>query len=659
MVRILSLFLLLVLPELSLALQKSTYSESDESLYTEFRARSSKSKGFSTACYSEGVLLATNKTSLTAGTRILLFSDSADVNKTIKRFRNRLKKARGAAKKRFRQRIKSLRSGLNRCSEGSGGENGGGSTSFRHPGPGTSAIGTNVDWNDYFTPEIKFCDLFKQSREFVPVTNDVFDSGTLTLRSDGYPTFLPQGNTIATTLLGFGAQGTEMPAGTYTFSFEGSGQIVMSGDGLTDGERSYETAGTFSVRYQPNSGGIWFNVVRSEQSDPIRNIRFIIPGYEDTCDSDPFYEPFITFLQNFSVVRVMNMMQVNNTEYPCDGGQAVTSTSCVRSWGTRTLTTSQTQGGGRGVALEHIVGLANEANVDIWINMPHATSEEYIQNAAELVCGSLESNLRVYIEYSNEVWNQSDEFPQSDWAANMESSLGLRQSGDPVLGQRYYVNRVIRMYELFEAACGARRVVNVLGGWSGSSSMNQLNLADFSDSSVNPNNVQPEGLAIAYYSGIWLVDYLERTGQASTATVSQMLSLMEQNITGDVVVDDGTEESMVSAVTSNLPHATNAGIPLIAYESGQHVVSQSFENSDQIGPTVVALNRDSGMYDLYISMYRSWFNNGGSLAMHFSGVGEFTGESGAFGVKESFDQSLSSAHKFRAILDMQSELSSD
>lgn len=40
-----------------------------------------------------------------------------------------------------------------------------------------------------------------------------------------------------------------MPDGTYTFSFEGSGQIVMSGDGLTNGETSYETADTYSVPY--------------------------------------------------------------------------------------------------------------------------------------------------------------------------------------------------------------------------------------------------------------------------------------------------------------------------------------------------------------------------------------------------------------------------
>lgn len=41
---------------------------------------------------------------------------------------------------------------------------------------------------------------------------------------------------------------------------------------------------------------------------------------------------------------------------------------------------------------------------DIWINIPHAADDEYVTNLAKLIKDKLDPSLKVYVEYSNEVW---------------------------------------------------------------------------------------------------------------------------------------------------------------------------------------------------------------------------------------------------------------
>ena len=69
-------------------------------------------------------------------------------------------------------------------------------------------------------------------------------------------------------------------------------------------------------------------------------------------------------------------------------------------------------------------------NEDLWINVPHLATDEFITNLANLILygsdGSapytsaqanpvwpgLNSNLRVWIEYSNEIWSGGPSFAQ-------------------------------------------------------------------------------------------------------------------------------------------------------------------------------------------------------------------------------------------------------
>ena len=55
--------------------------------------------------------------------------------------------------------------------------------------------------------------------------------------------------------------------------------------------------------------------------------------------------------------------------------------------------------------VEVMVELANEAGVNMWVNMPTNASDDYIRYYAAYVRDHLRPDLTVHVEYSNEVWN--------------------------------------------------------------------------------------------------------------------------------------------------------------------------------------------------------------------------------------------------------------
>jgi hypothetical protein len=65
--------------------------------------------------------------------------------------------------------------------------------------------------------------------------------------------------------------------------------------------------------------------------------------------------------------------------------------------------------------------LANAVGASPWFCMPHFASDDYIRNFAQLVLSSLRPDVKVYVEYSNEVWGTL--FPGGQYAQIM----GLRE----------------------------------------------------------------------------------------------------------------------------------------------------------------------------------------------------------------------------------------
>ena len=74
--------------------------------------------------------------------------------------------------------------------------------------------------------------------------------------------------------------------------------------------------------------------------------------------------------------------------------------------------------------------IANQLNksADIWVNIPHLASDDYVINLARFMLREINSTTSIYIEYSNEVWNY--EFPQEKYNADAAND-SVRNHGDP------------------------------------------------------------------------------------------------------------------------------------------------------------------------------------------------------------------------------------
>jgi len=667
---VLALIVLSLAPARLQAASKVTVTPSNIDSFEDFVA--GKGRAYSTACYeSTGVALGKSKqVSTGAKFKVYLHDVSNPKSSEIRKFLRRLNKKRkknptAPAAKVLKLKVKSIRNALSRCFEddgsGGGGGNGGGGNGSPKVGPERPSVGINVEWVSDWTTEIKFVDRIKAAREWVAKNADGsgWDVGTLTLRPDGYPTHIPQTNAgismRAANVIGLEQQGLHMPAGNYTFSFKGTGTVSVSGNGT--GDHTYTQAGTYTISYTASDGGIWIDIERSEASDPIRDMHFVMPGHVDTYQSQPFYPPFIDFMDDFTVVRFTQTMQTNSGTYVCDNGVEATDATCTKAWSNRNTTEYFTQASPKGVALELLIDMANAANVDPWISVPHGANADYIKQMARLVRDRLNSNLKVYIEYSNEVWNYAFDYPQSQWARANGIQLGLEPEDPYLAGLKFFAQETVNMIRIFRLEFGSQsdRVVGVLGAWVDNAWLADQMLTHISLSSVNPDGTMPDVVASGVYVGVWIADAIRETGAISSTTVSQIIDWVEQNVTQSVTnpaFPDEPERSIATMVQEMTDIIVKKyGLIHIAYEGGTHLVeSRGWDNNEQLGAKLVAANRHARMGTVYKSLLNTWREQGGTLFVAYAGVGGYSNIWGSFAHKEYYSQTANEAPRWGALL---------
>jgi hypothetical protein len=74
-------------------------------------------------------------------------------------------------------------------------------------------------------------------------------------------------------------------------------------------------------------------------------------------------------------------------------------------WGTQTFNGLNPNCRFGGPSIEAMCALCNEQNADMWINIPPLADDSWNTAAATKVLANLNSNLKVYIEKSNEIWS--------------------------------------------------------------------------------------------------------------------------------------------------------------------------------------------------------------------------------------------------------------
>lgn len=474
-----------------------------------------------------------------------------------------------------------------------------------------------VDWSS----TLMFTDLMHEAREWIPQTNSIFDTGeTLNLRpSDGYPASLLSGHWASTGLKT--GSGGFYPAGNYTLLYDGEGNVGVRHDAIT-----YHTEpGLIRFRVDnPSGSGILLTIYETNPANPVRNIRVVLPGFEDSYETQYFHPKFIESLQPFSVLRFMDTQHTN--------------WSAVETWDHRTKYENYTQQGPYGASIEMMIDLANEVGADPWFCIPHRANDQFIQNFAAMVRDRLNPDLKVYIELSNEIWNSF--FGQAQYFE------GIGKSRYPEVTPfearlRAQSDRSVEMFDIFEQVFGGtERVVRVIGSFHVGTWASQTLLA------WNNTYQKTDAIATAPYFGHALGN-----PNAGHNTPNQSLDYVFSFLATDMAAQRNQSLSQKAI-------ADSFGVRLITYEGGQHLAAGGeWQENSAVTQLFTTANRDPRMRQLYRDYHRGWYEDIGDLFVSYSLTGPLYNKYGSWAMIEKYTRPFSEAPKYMGLLDFYNEIS--
>ena len=321
-------------------------------------------------------------------------------------------------------------------------------------------------WNFSFVePQIIFKDVFKQSSDWIQSdlsSDDSSISDQLPIDNQGWPAVnLPWtgpngGPPQKLSTLVFTSIANLYPSGNYTLVLSGSNFRLRLTGATPFGE--YTEAGSYSVPVDNSDTlGLVFELSEYDLNDPLR-IKLLLPGTIDD-DRQPFNPSYLSDWNGIHLLRLMPIMATIEGSFPCSNGASVTSSNCIKEAEDRPMRSDRSQGLAKGVALSYLIDLCNALHVGgCWFNVQHAASEDFIRQMARELKQRLNKNIKIYIEYSNEIFNaeEQDGIPQYPQHAYL-AALGIANGYDAdatAARRKQYAAVSARTFDIFREIFG-------------------------------------------------------------------------------------------------------------------------------------------------------------------------------------------------------------
>lgn len=452
--------------------------------------------------------------------------------------------------------------------------------------------------------------------------------------ADGWVRSLPRdagsvGTLILTDLPEAAAPSLE---GRYVLRFEGAGVVEPKG------RASNIRYGRGEVRfdYTPGPGSVEILIQRTNTKNPVRRISVVREDRLPLWESGAIFNPDWTArLASFDTLRFMDWMETNN--------------SAQSSWANRPLM-ADASWAHEGVPLEVMQKLANDLGKNMWVNIPHLADDTYARNFAQMVRGGLEESQKVYVEYSNEVWNF--QFAQTRWA----DAQAQARWGKADVGTQFYAMRAAEIARIWtkDFAGQEGRLVNVISSQTGWLGLEENILAAplvVAEGAPKPADAFDAYAVTGYFGGIlglearreqvtgWLDESLARANDAVTArglegterqaaitntqydyaTALAAQELKDGSVTGQNV--DTVSDLRERVWPYHADVAKNAGLELIMYEGGTHIVGIAAQVDDvRLTAFFQHFNYSKEMGALYDALIDGWRAAGGHLFNAYADV---------------------------------------
>jgi hypothetical protein len=421
-------------------------------------------------------------------------------------------------------------------------------------------------------------------------------------------------------------------AGTYKLSFIGQATIAVSGGGVVANQFFNQGSNTTTADWILSTktiATVYFLFTNTQATNVsavntgIKNIRLYRPGFS-TDGTIVFTPEFISAMQKFGFIRGMEFTATNDN--PQDIWESRSKPSY---FGVKSL---------NGASFEHLIEIANGVNRDVWINIPVKADDDYITKLAQLfkygsdgsipytgiqadpIYPPLSQDLKVYVEYGNEIWNQL--FPSSRAALVLSDTARLNISPYHPINfdgavtndqygafKRWIAYRSAYISLAFRAVFGDSAMMSVvrpiLASQVGNGSAylsNGLAWAEQYFSAIRAT--APPNLAIRAVPELWYGGGGAAYYGSSTAPLDTAPSTLTAYFSGLPTSDFGI------SVAEDATYLKGYGLKCVAYEGGPGPGGSA--SGDISGATVsAAYNNDLRIAACMITAQAIWDANGG------------------------------------------------
>ncbi|QUJ75219.1 hypothetical protein KDD17_09310 [Sulfitobacter albidus] len=506
------------------------------------------------------------------------------------------------------------------------------------PAPGRMGLGLApvTDWST----QQPFLDVMKTARPWIGHLAGQFGGIEYDelvaqghIDAEGWVTSLPRNaGSVGTLILTDLPEAAQSLAGRYVLRYKGRG--VVEPKGRVANVRY--APGEVRFDFTPGPGTVEIRIQRTSASDPVRRITVVREEHLDLWARGAVFNPaFLRRLEGFDNLRFMDWMETNNSQQSA--------------WADRPKL-SDASWAHHGVPLEVMLALAGTVGADAWFNMPHLADDGYVRAFAQAVRDTLPEGRRAYVEYSNEVWNF--QFEQTKWADAQARALW----GQNDVGTQFYARRAAEVARIWTQvfADAPQRLVNVIStqtGWLGLEE-NILNAPlVVADGTPAPKEAFDAYAITGYFGGVlglqerrdevhgWLGESLAQaaevaaaqglTGQARQEAMDAARHVYANAVAGQELADgsvSGNAQDTVADLAQRVfPYharvARDAGLDLIMYEGGSHVVGIGPQvNDERLTAFFQDFNYSAEMGALYAQLIAGWRAAGGGLFTAYADI---------------------------------------